>query len=473
MSGLTSLVDTMLPSKLAQRVDLVPLKPEVEIAGTDAVASVEKVSNDVRLPSRAAMLRQLGPGLIDIHEQDAPDDAAAPRTASSSTHTTLSAAARAISTILGPTPGIAGAVRGSAPVWSQAGAPVPQQLAAALARTVATSGLFYESHLSQFASGARTLADLAQEPQARLGQLQQIHPELLGGKVQPQVGLQAAVQPTLQDGKATLPTATPAPATTVAANQVSPAATMAPAMVAASTMTDAVLPPNVANATNATNATNIAGAANPTGGNQAAAAGADTSANADAAPQSHNAGASHRLTPASIAAAYNATSPQSDAQVLRAVEPVLDTGKSAPSIVAEAARNTAQVATGMPQDAVALVRQQLELLAVPVFRWSGEVWPGTQMDWELSEERNHPQEDADMQTAPRTWQTRLTMTLPTLGAIEVRLSMVDKQLQAHLAASEETSIALLRNDGDDLRQRFAAAGLQLTGLQVAPLEQKT
>lgn len=79
MSGVTSLVDTMLPSKLTQRVDLVPLKPEVEIAGTEAVANVEKVSNDVRLPSRAAMLRQLGPGLIDVHDaQDAHDGANPP-----------------------------------------------------------------------------------------------------------------------------------------------------------------------------------------------------------------------------------------------------------------------------------------------------------------------------------------------------------------------------------------------------------
>lgn len=467
MSGVTSLVDTMLPSKLAQRVDLVPLKPEVEIAGTEAVANVEKVSNDVRLPSRAAMLRQLGPGLIDLHDvhdaHDAHDGANTPRTATTSALTTLSAAARAISAILGPTPGVASAVRGSAPVWSQPSAPVPQQLAAALARTVATSGLFYESHLSQFASGARTLAELAQEPQARLGPLQQTRPELLNSRAAPQAGSLTALQGSIAEPSASL-----APAT--AANPINPSAAAGPA--APSSIASAI--PNAAMPSNAAGATNAANPAGPVGGDQPDAAGSDTGS-ADAS-HLQNAGASHRPTSASIAAAYNASStaalPQSDAQPAQSAEPDFSTNKSTQSIVHDAVRSSSQVA-GMHQDAVALVRQQLELLAVPVFRWSGEVWPGTQMDWELSEERNNQAETSEPETAPRTWQTRLTMTLPTLGAIEVRLSMVDAQLQAHLAAGEETSIAVLRNDGDELRQRFAAAGLQLTGLQIAPLEQKT
>jgi hypothetical protein len=41
----------------------------------------------------------------------------------------------------------------------------PAALAAALKDTVANSGLFYESHLAEWASGTRSRADLAQEPQ--------------------------------------------------------------------------------------------------------------------------------------------------------------------------------------------------------------------------------------------------------------------------------------------------------------------
>ncbi|WP_025917144.1 flagellar hook-length control protein FliK [Herminiimonas sp. CN] len=464
MSGLTSLVDTMLATKLAERVDLVPLKPEVEIDGPEPVAGVEKVSNDVRLPSRAAMLRQLGPELVNARDGVEIQDASQRASQPSSANTTLSAAARAISAILGPPPGVASAVRGSAPVWSQPGAPVPQQLAAALARTVAASGLFYESHLSQFASGARTLAELAQEPQARLGPLMQTHPELLHGPatLAPQAGLATVLQAVAVIGE---------PPSTVqvvlnASNAPNvPVAAANPAGPVVGPIAGPILGTLPPDATDKTVATGPANASQP------------GAAATDAAPPVQHAGASHLPTPASVAAAYGATDPASPVRPAaphHATAADADAASSAQSAAPEAARagSQSQVAAGIHQDAVALVRQQLELLAVPVFRWSGEVWPGTQMDWELSEERNNPAETAEPEAAPRTWQTRLTMTLPTLGPIEVRLSLADTQLQAHLAAGAEASVAALRNDGDDLRQRFAAAGLQLTGLQIAPLAQK-
>jgi hypothetical protein len=64
MSGVTPLVDTLLATRLGQRVDLVPLKAQVEITGPGAVENVEQVDNDVRLPSREALQRELGPGLV-------------------------------------------------------------------------------------------------------------------------------------------------------------------------------------------------------------------------------------------------------------------------------------------------------------------------------------------------------------------------------------------------------------------------
>ena len=64
MSGVTPLVDTLLATRLGQRVDLVPLKAQAEIAGPGAVANVQKVDNDIRLPSREALQRELGVGLV-------------------------------------------------------------------------------------------------------------------------------------------------------------------------------------------------------------------------------------------------------------------------------------------------------------------------------------------------------------------------------------------------------------------------
>ena len=56
-----------------------------------------------------------------------------------------------------------------------------KQVAAALQNTVATSGLFYESHLHDWISGGRSPAELAREPQARLTQPIHQPPELAAG----------------------------------------------------------------------------------------------------------------------------------------------------------------------------------------------------------------------------------------------------------------------------------------------------
>lgn len=78
----------------------------------------------------------------------------------------LSPAARLLSQVLqGAAPGPASPIAGTTPLAPQ-GAPDPAQLAARLRDAVAKSGLFYESHVAQWAQGKRPLAELMAEPQA-------------------------------------------------------------------------------------------------------------------------------------------------------------------------------------------------------------------------------------------------------------------------------------------------------------------
>lgn len=64
--------------------------------------------------------------------------------------------------------GAPASVNGKTPILGSAGAIDPKLVAATLQHSIASSGLFYESHLHEWISGGRSLADLAQEPQARL-----------------------------------------------------------------------------------------------------------------------------------------------------------------------------------------------------------------------------------------------------------------------------------------------------------------
>jgi Flagellar hook-length control protein FliK len=138
------------------------------------------------------------------------------------------------------------------------------------------------------------------------------------------------------------------------------------------------------------------------------------------------------------------------------------------SVFLDGARNAPGLA-GIHPDAVALVRQQLDLLALPVFRWSGEAWAGTPMNWEIHEEQEERQATSESEAVPRTWSTRVALTLPTLKDVEVRISLAGTTLQVHLAASENTTRELLGEARTELPKRLAELGLQLTGLQIGLL----
>jgi hypothetical protein len=435
MSGVTPLVDTLLATRLGQRVDLLPLKAQLEIPGPGAVENVEKVDNDVRLPSREALQRQLGPGLVG--RDGAALDFAQARAGGA---VTLSAAARTVSALLNLPVGTTPAVRGPAPLLPDMRTPAVPVLAATLARAVGESGLFYESHLQHFAAGQRTLAQMAREPQAGLASPAARAPE--GGLHLPAAGpaippLAALVVPTgeaaalsavpldaapaaeiLETSEASKPAASPADAdggpAKLAANPLAPPAATA-------------RPPEPAGPATTYGPTGLPG---------------------------HQAPGSHDFS------LQDASAPDSGAAS------------------AGSARAGHPAAAAIHPEAVGLVRQQLEMLAVPVFRWSGEGWPGIPMDWEIRQEREEQagQErkagDGGAEAAPSAWTTRMTLKFPRLGTVDVRLGLAGPALQLRLTASQDSTVAVLNQARAELPLRFGAMGLELTDLQIGRSEHK-
>ncbi len=170
MSGVTGLVDILLAGKLSQRLDLLGLRSAAVVPGPGPAVGVQEVGNDVRLLSRAALDRQMaaagGEGA----------GAAGPRAAvRAAPEDLLSQVGRLIGSVLTDISAEAGPVRGRAPLWpspqSLAAGPSSQslpaaELARALSEAVSTSGVFYESHLLQFARGLMARSQLQQEPHA-------------------------------------------------------------------------------------------------------------------------------------------------------------------------------------------------------------------------------------------------------------------------------------------------------------------
>lgn len=428
MSGVTPLVDTLLATRLGQRVDLVPLKAQAEIAGPGAVANVQKVDNDIRLPSREALSRELGVGLLDLSGRD--DIAASPLPARTEGVVTLSAAARTVSALLELPVGSTPAVRGQAALQPDMRASAVPVLAAALARTVAESGLFYESHLQQYTVGQRTLAQLVREPQAGLAlpaaaaQPLDVSPPLPPGAA----GSTLVSLALLLEKMAALPSVPPVPsaATEAGPARQTPQTTEMPEKPEAAAPS---LPVPLGKA----------GQPEPAG-----------------QPVTYGPTGLPEPAPASP---HDFSLPDADTPV----------SSAAPT---DSAR-TGHPAAAIHPEALGLVRQQLDMLAQPVFRWSGEGWPGVPMDWEICEERQEPEPgrerlagEGGAETAPAAWVTRMTLTLPRLGTVDVRLGLKGAALQLHLDTSRDGTAAVLKQAADQLSRRLQSVGLALTDLRI-------
>jgi flagellar hook-length control protein FliK len=430
----------LLAAKLAPRLELVALQQGQVASNTEPgpVVQVQKVANDVRLPSHIALERQLPAGL--------PAAAAAPD-ASPPAAARLSPAARLIGALLAEWPD-AGPLRAITPLWPSARQPAnAATLAGALAQAVERSGLFYESHLREFVAGTRTLAQLAQEPQARWA-----------------APVSTAVQ--LQQGGAAAQAA-------AAAVHVPSDAMRAGVPAVSMPVTPAL--PLVAGAADAADA---APASTPGGAMPAAPAAAQGEPDSPVPPAT-----APRAPVVSTDAA-----PLADAQRVRAAYRAGE-GASAAPLEADAAGQRAEAAVAMrhgaapavpsalPQpaemihpQAATVVHQQLDLLATAVFRWSGQAWPEVPMDWSIQQEDGRPRDEAGQQDETRRWSTTVSLDLPLLGPVELRLTLAGGAVQAQFVASHAATAGRLRAHGAALEQRFESAGLRLEGLRVSEKE---
>jgi hypothetical protein len=439
MTGLVRLLDTLLTAKVSPPLDVGAVDGDAAVKAPGSVSGVQKVANDVRLLSNAALDRQLG-GVDSPLTRGAGLGTAGGAALPASAVARLSFAARIISAVLADLEVDVGPVRGQGPVWASGQQPAGPVLAGSLAHTVSNSGLFYESHLAQFAQGHRTLAQMAQEPQAAWPA-----PGVAAGG-RGATALQA-VMAVVADASAPAASAKADPSQPTVASPVAIAATAAAAAQAAPS---------------ALTAARSDGPAAP--GGQPAAAGASTPSEPaipEASPDVLKVQAAYRWGESAQTAAATA-----GRAAMRAVE-----DKRSDSDNAAAARPASAPPSGgdvVHPQLLTTVHQQLDLLATAAFRWTGEAWPGVAMDWRIEEEGDrHAAGDETPADAPRRWSTNVSLQLPTLGIVDVRLSVAGGDVRATVVSSSESSRALLAGDGRTLAARFDAADLRLEQFQVA------
>ncbi|CAG9178899.1 flagellar hook-length control protein FliK [Cupriavidus pinatubonensis] len=353
-----------------------------------------------------------------------------------STRESLSFAARAILTLMDGTP--AQPLRSAGPLL-----PAPPTtgntatVATALANMVDESGLFYESHLAQWVAGARPLASILQQPQAPLAQ-----PLLPNAPFAPPGANAGPEAPMLTySGPSGSNSATAADAPRAAGPVPIPASQL---------LAEALAAPG-----NPRVAHNHA----PFEQGVRQGMGSHASYSREASPD----GMPSRPSAGSVATqAYQATAdagraPEQAAAPRHSVLMDLSAGP-------EPAQQQAAQGPAIHPSTEGVVRQQLELLATQQFRFAGEAWPGTPMEWDITRH----EDDAASQDASdaRQWSSRLRLQLPKLGMVEAVLTLGPNGLEARLATAETDVAARFIAARPQLRSQLEAQGIALQRLNV-------
>ncbi|MBP0636498.1 flagellar hook-length control protein FliK [Cupriavidus sp. AcVe19-6a] len=398
--------------------------------------AVDKLAALQPVPEATASNVQNSTGQAIRHSQQAAGVNGMPAQAAllpgTSTRESLSATARAILAVMesaGPQP-----VKPGTPLLpAPPAAGSMQAAAAALANAVGQSGLFYESHLAQWVSGARPLSTILQEPQAGVPRPASQAAPGQPSAAQPQASASAMLTYTGPAGGDVPRISTP------------------PLLPASQILAEALASPRNPRVAHSH-------APSEQGVRQGTGSAAVYSRDADTPPPRPSTG---MLATQAYQATADATRP-APAEPMAAH--AARTGET-DSIASEAARQPAPAGPAIHPATEGVVRQQLELLATQQFRFAGEAWPGAAMEWDI--QRADPEANGQgPDDTRRPWSSRIRLQLPSLGTVEALLTLGPSGLEARVATGETDIAARLIAARPLLRSRLEAQGIPLQRLNI-------
>ncbi|EJN08291.1 flagellar hook-length control protein FliK [Herbaspirillum sp. YR522] len=114
-----------------------------------------------------------------------------------------------------------------------------------------------------------------------------------------------------------------------------------------------------------------------------------------------------------------------------------------------------------------IVNLQLNALEQQRVVWHGEVWPGQQMEWEISQGQGDGGQppDAESEQAP-AWHSVVRFNFAQLGQVSASIRLIGQQIHVQVKADNPAATAALRNNGSLLANAMAAAGTSLDSLVV-------
>ncbi|MEO9386156.1 flagellar hook-length control protein FliK [Chromobacterium phragmitis] len=119
------------------------------------------------------------------------------------------------------------------------------------------------------------------------------------------------------------------------------------------------------------------------------------------------------------------------------------------------------------QELGSLVQRQLDGLENRTVQFQGLAWPGQPMQLQIEQEKaeNERKGGGGDEDIP-AWNTSLSLELPTLGGMGVKVRMVGQSVQVMFSADESETGQLIQRHAARLQGGMAAAGLNLASLVV-------
>nr|WP_284041590.1 flagellar hook-length control protein FliK [Halomonas olivaria] len=114
-----------------------------------------------------------------------------------------------------------------------------------------------------------------------------------------------------------------------------------------------------------------------------------------------------------------------------------------------------------------LVRQQLEMLVMPVIRWEGDVWAGIFLALVINlPAREEGREDGNDADSERGWYSEMQLEVPNVGAFSVSVRLYQSVLNIDLATDSLFTHGQLEQGLGALEQRLSALDFRKVQLRV-------
>jgi hypothetical protein len=146
--------------------------------------------------------------------------------------------------------------------------------------------------------------------------------------------------------------------------------------------------------------------------------------------------------------------------------------------------NALLTARDLPQEADTVVRTpvltqqtahninlQLNTLEQHRVAWRGELWPGQQFEWEVSDDTTGRQQADHTDTNEPSWQSTVRFDLPKLGKISATIHLSGGHVQLRINTASESASKALGAHRDLLANALEVAGSPLDSLTIKQDEQ--